>query len=123
MNFLGRCREPWQGRASGPEVFTLLLRLLMTHFDRVDTGEGCTKLLTFGVCNDTPFYDISRDFRVLVSTLTGSESVFSPGTDVVLEVVRMAVNEQFPTLMPVVPWFEGNEPAAIRLVGCYVADL
>ena len=26
--------------ASGPEAFTLLLRRLMTHFDRVDTGEG-----------------------------------------------------------------------------------
>ena len=26
--------------ASGPEAFNLLLRRLMTHFDRVDTGEG-----------------------------------------------------------------------------------
>ena len=31
--------------ASGPEAFTLLLRRLMTHFDRVDTGEGYTCLL------------------------------------------------------------------------------
>ena len=30
--------------ASGPEAFTLLLRRLMTHFDRVDTGEGYTRL-------------------------------------------------------------------------------
>ena len=28
--------------ASGPEAFTLLLCLLMTHFDRVDTEEGYT---------------------------------------------------------------------------------
>ena len=32
-------RDVEQG-ASGPEAFTLRLRRLMTHFDRVDTGEG-----------------------------------------------------------------------------------
>ena len=37
---------------------------------------------------------------MLVSTAAGSERLLSPGTDVVLEVVRVAVNEQFPTLMP-----------------------
>ena len=35
------------GGASGPEALTLLLRLLMTHFDGVDTEEGYTKLHTF----------------------------------------------------------------------------
>ena len=35
------------GGASGPEPFTLLLRLPMTHFDTVDTDEGYTKLQTF----------------------------------------------------------------------------
>ena len=39
-------------------------------------------------------------FGYFVSTATGSERVYSPGTDVVLELVRMAVNEQFPTLRP-----------------------
>ena len=87
------------GGASGPEVFTLLLRLLMKHFDRVDTGEGYTKLHTFGVCNCTPFLDFKREFRLLVSTVTGSGRVLSRRTDVVLEVVRMTVTQQFPTLM------------------------
>ena len=41
--------------ASGPEAFTLLLRRLMTHFDRVDTGEGYTMLHSFGVCTGTTF--------------------------------------------------------------------
>ena len=89
-----------EGGAAGPEAFTLLLRLLMTHFDRVDTGEGYTKLHIFGVCKGTPSRDFSREFRVIVSTVAGSERVLSPGTDVVLEVARMAVNEQFPILMP-----------------------
>ena len=44
------------GGASGPEAFTLLLRLLMTHFDGVDTVEGYTKLHTFGMCNGMPFF-------------------------------------------------------------------
>ena len=60
------------GGESGPEAFTLLLRQLVTHFDRVDTGEGYTTLHTFGVCNGTPFADFSRKFRVLVSAVTGS---------------------------------------------------
>ena len=34
------------GGASRPEAFTLLLRLLMTYFDGVDTEEGYTKLQT-----------------------------------------------------------------------------
>ena len=41
-----------------------------------------------------------REFRVLVSAVTGTERTLAPGVDVVLEVVRMAVNEQFPSLMP-----------------------
>ena len=57
--------------ASGPEAFNLLLRLLMTHFDRVDTGEGYTRLHTFGVCTGTPFRDFSREFRVLMMAVTG----------------------------------------------------
>ena len=86
--------------ASGPEAFTLLLRRLMTHFHRVDTGDGYTRLHNFSMCTGTPFCDFSREFRVLVSAVMGSERTLAPGVDVVLEVVRMAVNEQFPTLMP-----------------------
>ena len=72
----------------------------MTHFDHVDTGEGYTRLHNFGVCTGTPFCDFCREFHVLVSAVTGSEGTLAPGVYVVLEVVRMAVNEQFPSLMP-----------------------
>ena len=75
------------------------MRLLMTHFDRVDSGEGYSKLHNFGVCTGTPFCDFSREFRVLVSAVTGSERILAPGIDVVLELVWMAVNGQFPTMM------------------------
>ena len=37
---------------------------------------------------------------MLVWAVTGSERTLAPGADVVLQVVRMAVNGQFPTLMP-----------------------
>ena len=73
----------------------------MTHLDRVDTGEGYTRLHSFGVCTGMPFCDFSREFRVLVSAVTESERTLAPGVDVVLEVVRMGVNEQFSSLMPV----------------------
>ena len=76
------------GGASGPEAFILLLRLLITHFDGVDTDEGYTKLHTFGMCDSMPFSDFSREFRVLVPTATKNERVLSLGTDVVLEGFR-----------------------------------
>ena len=55
---------------------------------------------TLGMCNITPFSDFSWEFRVLVPSATGSERVLSPGANVVLKVVRVAANEQFPALMP-----------------------
>ena len=99
------------GGASGPEAFTLLLRLLITHFDGVDTEEGYTKLYTCGMCNGMPFSGFSREFRVLVPNATGSERVLSPGTDVVLEVVRVAANERFPALLPALyPGSKATDP-------------
>ena len=83
-----------------PEAFTLLLHLLMTHFDGVDTEEGYTKLHIFETCNVLPLSDFSAEVRVLVPTATGSERVLSPGTDVVLKMVRVASNEQFPAFLP-----------------------
>ena len=48
---------------------------------------------------------------MLVSAVTGSERILSPGTDVVLEVVRVAVNEQVPTLMPMLyPGSKATDP-------------
>ena len=97
--FLQVSRDVEEG-ASGPEAFNVLLRRLMTHFDRVDTVDGYTRLLSFGVCTGMLFCNYSRTFRVLVSAVTVSERTLSPGVDMVLEVVRMAVNKQFPSLMP-----------------------
>ena len=44
-------------------------------------------------------------------TTTGSERVLSPVTDVVLEVVRVAANEQFPALLPALyPGLKATDP-------------
>ena len=72
----------------------------MTHFDRVDTGESYRRLHSYGLCTGTPFCHFSREVCVLVSAVTGSECTLAPGVDVDLVVVRMAVNEQFPSLIP-----------------------
>ena len=48
--FLGQVLGTIKGGAIGLEGFTLLLCLLTTHFDRVDTGKGYTLLHNFGVC-------------------------------------------------------------------------
>ena len=47
---------------------------------------------------------------MIVSAVTGSERTLAPGVDVVLEVVRMAVNEQFPTLPTLYPGSMATDP-------------
>ena len=49
---------------------------------------------------------------MLVSAVAGSKRVLSTGTDVMLVVVRMAVNEKFPTLMPTL--YPGSKPTDPR---------
>lgn len=58
------------------------------------------KLHIYGFSNGTPFCDSSRDVRVVVSAATGTELGLAPGVEVVLKVVRMAVNEQNPSVIP-----------------------
>ena len=63
------------------------------------------------MCNGTPFTDFSREFRVLASSATGIERVLSPGVDVVMEVVRMALNVQAQALMlALYPGSKGTDP-------------
>ena len=97
--FYRRISRNVEDGVSGTEDFNLLLRRLMTHFERGHTGEGCTRLHSFGVCTGMPCCDFSRNFGVIVSAVTGSERTLAPLVNVVLGVVRMALNEQFPSLM------------------------
>ena len=71
----GRSRHEVSGAmaegASGPEVFTLLLRLLMSHFEGLDTEESYTELHTFGMCNGMPFSDYLGSFAYVCRPLRG----------------------------------------------------
>ena len=63
------------------------------------------------MCNGMPLHDFSRDFGVLVPTATGNERVSSPETDVALEAVRVAANEQFAALLPALyPGSKATDP-------------
>ena len=107
----GQVARALRDGASGPEAFALFLRLSSGHFDRVDLGAGYEQLHTFVAPNRTPFRKFSGEFRVVVSAATGTDHVLAVGTDIVLEVVRMAVNEQYPSLMPMLyPWEMATEP-------------
>ena len=55
---------------------------------------------------------------MLVSTVTGSEHGLALGTNVMLEVVRMTVNEQFRTLMPTV--YLGSKATSPRPYVCWM---
>ena len=86
--------------SSGPDAFKLLLRRLAEQFDQGDSQESFLRLQNFGVSDGTPFSDYLRAFRLLVSSVTGSERVLAPSVGMVLELVRQSVTRQFPTLSP-----------------------
>ena len=77
--------------STGPDAFTILLRLLSNHFDRTDTGASYIKLHNFGVPNGTSVCDFSRAFRGGVSAAMGTERNLAPGVEVGLVVVWVAV--------------------------------
>ena len=70
-DFFGQVSRALKEGAFGPEAFTPLVCQLTTHSDRVDTGEGYTRLHNFGVCTGKHFCDFSREFCVLVLAVTG----------------------------------------------------
>ena len=64
-------------------------------------GQGTRKLHTFGVSNGTFCCNFSGEFRVVVvSAVTGTQSVWAPGVEVALRVVRMVVSDKYPSLPP-----------------------
>lgn len=82
-NLFGQVPRALESGARGPESF----KLLLTHFDRADTGENYAKLHKFGVSNGIPFFDFSQEFEAVVSAATGTERILVPGVEVVLETV------------------------------------
>ena len=81
-------------------VFAELLRRIASHFDTTDPGEAFRRLTNFGVSNDTPFNVYLRSFRLLVSSVSGSERAMAPTASAILECIRTSVSNQYPMLMP-----------------------
>ena len=119
----GQVSRALEDGATGPEAFTLLFRLLSGHFDRAYKGTGYKELHTFGVPSGTPVCEFGREFRVVVSAATGTERALAPGAEIVLEVVRMAVNEPYPSLVPTLYPGEMATAEAVRYFGCHVVGL
>ena len=92
----GQVSRALAGGATGPEVFTLLLRLLSSRFDRTDTGVSYIIL----ACLTGPSLAIlAGNFEAWCRQRRGL-SVFWPRGWRLLLVARMAENEQYPSLMP-----------------------
>ena len=79
----------------------MLLSLISAHFDHGDESAAIAKLHSFEVATKTPFADYFRVLRLLIASVTESERVLAPNVEVVLEVSRNSVSEQYPGLMPV----------------------
>ena len=85
---------------SGPAGFDFLLQVLSRQFDNGDATCALSELPSFGVHSGTPYADYYRTFPFVFSGDTGSESAMTPGLGLVMEIVRLSVNKQFPQLMP-----------------------
>ena len=78
----------------------MLLRLVSAHFDHGDRSASVAKLHSFGVATTTPFVNYVRAFRLLIASAPDSERVLAPSVEVLLEVVRNSVSEQYPGIIP-----------------------
>ena len=79
----------------------MLLSLISAHFDHGDESAAIAKLHSFEVATKTPFADYFRVLRLLIASVTESERVLAPNVEVVLEVARNSVSEQYPGLIPI----------------------
>ena len=81
-------------------------------------GRAVRSRILFGVLNETPFCDFSQAFCVVVSAATGTERVLAPGAEIISEVVRIAVNEQHPSLMATLyPGVVATDPRPFGTLG------
>ena len=82
-DFFAQVNRSLDAHASGPEAFNQLLWLISSNFDHGDKTASYHRLQTFGVANGTPFSDFFRSFRVVVSSVTGSEHILAPSVSTV----------------------------------------
>lgn len=87
-------KESWARRPSRPSAADVgAIRC------RRSTGV-VLRLGQFGASNGTLFADYLRPFRLLVSSVTGSERALAPSVSMVLEIVGNSASKQFPSLAP-----------------------
>lgn len=72
-NFFAQVDRTMTAYSSGPEAYTLLGRLITTHFDSTDQGASCERLCTFGVPSRTEFVAYFVALHTLVSSISSSE--------------------------------------------------
>ena len=110
-----KCQQPWQ-------VEHLGLRLspsCCVCWSRTSTGLTRRRATQSGMileCVTACLFLISVGSFAYLCRPLGEVSVSSPGTDVVLEVVRVAANEQFPALRPAL--YPGSKATDILLLLC-----
>ena len=85
---------------SGPAYFDVVVQVLSRQFDHGGVASALSKLQNVGVLNGSSYAAYYRAVRVVNSGVTGIESTLASGVGLVLETVRLSVNEKPPQLMP-----------------------
>lgn len=109
---------------SGPAIFNLLPQFLNRQFDHRDAASALSALQDYRVPSGTPYSACYRAFRIVDLEVTGSKLALALGMGLVLEVVRLSVNEQFPQLMlSLYPGELTTCPLPFWIDRCYVVGL
>ena len=67
--------------------------MLSQQFDHGDAVSALSELQIFGVPNGTHYTAYHRGFRMVVSGVIGSKRALAPRVGLVLDIVRLSVNE------------------------------
>ena len=100
---------------SGSDTFKMLLRLVSARYAQGHRSASIADFHLFEVATKTPFADYSRDFWLLIASVTEREGVLAQSVEVVLEVVRSSFSEKYLGLVPVLS--PGELAAVLRPFG------
>ena len=84
----------------GQDLFAGLERRLISYFDKSDQAGAIKRLSSFSVATDVPFADYLREFKLLISSVSGTGRQTGPSDAMCQTYVRNSIAQQFPTLMP-----------------------
>ena len=78
----------------GQDLFAGLERRLISYFDKSDQAGAIKRLSSFSVATDVPFADYLREFKLLISSVSGTGRQTGPSDPMCQTYVRNSIAQQ-----------------------------